>query len=87
MHPLIEELVDSFELLTSFVLEDDKIKRSVTQTILAEEVNILWPICIANSKLLASTMKFLLAFTENSENGRMINRKKKKKLMTYTLVL
>ena len=71
MHPLIEELVDSFELLTSLVMGDDKIKRSVTQTILAEEVNLLWPICLANSKLLASAMKFLLVFTDNCENGRI----------------
>lgn len=76
MHPLIAELVDSFELLTSFVLQDDKIKRSVTQTILAEEVNILWPICVANSKLLTSALKFLLVFTENCENGKREIRNK-----------
>jgi hypothetical protein len=80
MHPLIEELVDSFELLTSFVLEDDKIKRSVTQTILAEEVNILWPICIANSKLLASALKFLLVFTDNCENGKVKTKNKRRSL-------
>ncbi|XP_065334348.1 uncharacterized protein LOC135935730 [Cloeon dipterum] len=67
IHPLIEELIDSFELLTSFISNDVKLKRSAGQTILAEEINVLWPVCLMNSKLMNATVKFLITFTKECE--------------------
>ncbi|XP_059479070.1 uncharacterized protein LOC132198833 [Neocloeon triangulifer] len=85
MHPLILELIDTFELLTSFVLNDTKMKMCVAQTILVDEINILWPICVMNSKLLSAAIKFLIAYTKDCENAcsMLLTRKQ---LLTDTAI-
>ncbi|KAF4526773.1 hypothetical protein B566_EDAN012313 [Ephemera danica] len=68
-HPLVDEIIDSFELLVGLLLNDLKNKTTASQTYLAEEIFKLWPICLVNSRMCLATIKLLAVYTAGCENA------------------
>lgn len=52
-----------------FLLNDQSIKIKASETILADELNQLWPICLMNSRLCDATLKFLAVYSSECEEG------------------